>query len=305
MKKYNLAFIILTAVLLEVSGLAQYFLVRKAITKEIVAKANFDMSQSERIVKIKAEVESAIRNSVMEAEEYVNKPDDYYAFLTRLVAQNRNIIGAGIGFEPDYYKSHGKDRLYGPYAYDENWASKTHQKQIVTDLMPFDYTEREWYTHTMSLSMSSWTEPYLDKAGTHIVMCSYTALVKDKKGHRIGVLFADVPLKSLSTMANNIYSGIDRVGMLILVLQIGGIILLVLLVWRSVISFRRWKIATVDPDKERLAEKVQKLTEVNRRLTSRNLKLASKLKEESEKSHSSWYSSSSSYYKDEQEDTKQ
>ncbi len=300
MKKYNLAFIILTAVLLEISGLAQYFLVRKAVTKEIVAKANFDMAQSERIVKTKAEVESAVRNSVMEAEEYVEKPDDFYAFLTRLVAQNSNIIGAGIGFEPGYYESRGKDRLYGPYAFDENWSNKTHKKQIITDLMSFDYTEREWYIRTMSLSMSSWTEPYMDKAGTHIVMCSYTSPLKDKKGHRIGVLFADVPLKSLSTMAGNIYNGIDKVGMLIMLLQIGGIILLMLLVWRAVISFRRWKTATVDPDKERLAEKVQKLTEVNRRLTNRNLKLASQLKEESEKAHSSWYSSSSSYYKEEQ-----
>ncbi len=303
MRKYNLAFIIIAAVLLEVTAFVQYFLVRKAVTREIVQKANYDMEQSERIVKTKAEVESALRNCMLEVESLVENPDDYYAFLSRLVVQNQNVIGAGIGFVPGYYTPKGKPRLYGPYAYDEKWTSKNNKQQIVTNLMSFDYTKREWYTNTMGLSMSLWTEPYMDQAGSHVVMCSYTVPIKDKRGKRIGVLFADVPLKSLSAMSVNIYGGIDKVGMLILVIQLVGFVLMVLLVWRSVVSFRRWKAFNVDSDKERLAEKVKKLTEVNRRLIERNVKLASQLSKNNQHTTSSWYSSSSVSYNTEEQQT--
>ncbi len=241
MRKYNLAIIIIAALLLETTGFLQYFLSRKAVTKEIVQKASFDMEQSERITKVKAEVEAAVRNTILEVEETLNNPDEYYGIATRMVNQNPMIVGAGIAFVPDYYADKGKEHLYSPYAYDELVGKKSSKKLIRTSLLSFDYTTREWFQQPLNTAQSLWTEPYMDQGGTHVVMCTYTAPVKDKHGRRIAVLFADVPLESLSTMANNMYSGIDRVGMLIMVLHLVGLIAVALIIWRATVTFRRWK----------------------------------------------------------------
>lgn len=292
MKKYNLALIIVAAIVLELSSFLQYYLTRKEVTKEIVEKANHDMQQSERIVKVKAEVETAVRNIISEAEDAIERPDDYYGIVSRLVKQNPHIVGAGVAFIPGYYEKQGRERLFAPYALDE-FKNKGKSKQILTNLIPFDYTEREWYTTPINIAMSVWTEPYMGLNGANLVMCSYTSPIKDKSGRRVAVVFADVPLESLSNMAESISNGLDKIGVLILMLQVMGVFFMAVLIWRASVAYRRWKEKTVDSEKEHLVQKVAKLTEINRRLTERNMKLARQVGEKAGQGASPWYSSSS------------
>ena len=287
--------------MLELTGAVQYYLARRNATIQVMQQANYDMEQSQRIAHLKGEVEGVIQNSLDEVKKSLATPGRYYAIMSRIVASNQHIVGAGIAFKPGYYPdSLGHSGLYAPYAYDETPESARDKKNVKPSirsrLLPFDYTEREWFSRPMELSLSLWTEPYMDIGGPNIVMCTYTVPIRDIRGDQVAILFADVPLKDLSKMASHMYEGIDKTGLVVLMLQIFAIIVMGLIIWRATVAYRRHKESNYDPEKERLAEKVAKLTEVNRRLTERNMKLAEKLQQQNEQKESMWYVS----YSDEQ-----
>ena len=78
-------------------------------------------------------------------------------------------------------------------------------------------------------------------------------------------------------MASGVYQGMDRSGMVIMLMQVIGLLALLLIIWRARSDFRNYKETVVDPEKQHLEEKVAKLMEINRRLTDRNMELAKKI----------------------------
>jgi len=294
MKKYNLALIITAAVILELTATIQYFMARRGVTTEIIQKANRDMEQNQQLVAVKSLVESAVTNHIDEVEEVVDSADQLFNIVAKIVRINRNIVGAGVAYRPGYFEKQGKTRLYSPYAFDQNPESSTRKNDralpnVKSRLLDFDYTTREWYQEAMKNDTCIWTEPYVDKGGTYIVMCSYTVPVKDRNGNKVGVLFADVPLSDLTVMANEMYSGIDRSGLYVFILQIVGILAVILIIWRATIAFRRYKERNIDPEKDHLVEQVAKLKEINRRLTERNMDLAKKLQTAGQQTDPHWF----------------
>lgn len=286
MRKKNLVLIILAAVLLEATAALQYFMARRGVTEEVMQKANREMEESERVARVRAEVESAVRNSMGTVKEAISTPDKYYGIASRMVTVNPNIVGAGVAFLPGYYENMGKDRLYAPYAYDENPSvsskgTKSDKPAIRTRLLPFDYTTRDWFNVPLQTNQGFWTEPYMDKGGTYIVLYTFTMAFPDSTGRNVAVFYADVPMHDLTMMANDMYSGFNASRLISLALLFLGLLALVFIVWRTMSIFRHQKNqqATLDSEKDELMEKVDKLTELNRRLTKRNLELAQKLQE--------------------------
>ena len=120
MKKYNLAIIIVTAVILEVSIALQYYISHAVINEQLLEKANSDLKEVERIATIRSEVESAVRNTLTEVKKNLGSPDQYYNLMYRVVKINPHIIGAGVAFVPHHFKRMGKDKLFSRYAYKQN-----------------------------------------------------------------------------------------------------------------------------------------------------------------------------------------
>lgn len=298
MRKYNIAMIIVAAILLELTSSIQYYMARRGVEKDMVQKASVDMEQNQRVTRVKAEVESAVHNYAATMRNAIETPDNYYSLSARMVIDNPHIVGAGIAFRPGYYARLGKDELYAPYAYDEHpdiTAQNLKKKkkavpQVCTRLLPFDYTNRDWYRHTLSSDSCFWTDPYVDKGGTFIVMCTYTMPIKDGTGRNVGVLFADVPLEEVTTMGNSLYEGIDRSGLIVFILQIVGVLIMALIIWRAAVVYKRQESKKkADPEKEQLTQKVLKLTEVNRKLVKRNMELAEKLQKLSQSTNTYYY----------------
>ena len=120
MRKYNIAMIIVAAILLELTSSIQYYMARRGVEKDMVQKASVDMEQNQRVTRVKAEVESAVHNYAATMRNAIETPDNYYSLSARMVIDNPHIVGAGIAFRPGYYARLGKDELYAPYAYDEH-----------------------------------------------------------------------------------------------------------------------------------------------------------------------------------------
>ena len=294
MKKYILAIVIAAAVMLEMVVAVQYFLAQRGIKQELLEKAARDMEQSQRVASVKAEVESAVRNIKASVRYNLATPDQYYGIMTRLVMDNPHIVGAGVAFKPDYYKEQGKEYLYSPYAYEEGVVASLEKRKVIkpqmrTTLLPFDYTTREWYQKPMEDGKSLWTEPYMDQGGTHIVMCTYVEVVRDKNNYPVGVFYADVPLEDVSLLADGMYSDISNNGKVILIVQLLGFVLLGFVIWRAASASRRYKEEKVDPEKEELIKEVERLKTLNRHLTDRNQDLAKKLQRQNEASDPHWF----------------
>ena len=294
MKKYILAIVIAAAVMLEMVVAVQYFLAQRGIKQELLEKAARDMEQSQRVASVKAEVESAVRNIKASVRNNLATPDQYYGIMTRLVMDNPHIVGAGVAFKPDYYKEQGKEYLYSPYAYEEGVVASLEKRKVIkpqmrTTLLPFDYTTREWYQKPMEDGKSLWTEPYMDQGGTHIVMCTYVEVVRDKNNYPVGVFYADVPLEDVSLLADGMYSDISDNGKVILIVQLLGFVLLGFVIWRAASASRRYKEEKVDPEKEELIKEVERLKTLNRHLTDRNQDLAKKLQRQNEASDPHWF----------------
>ncbi len=282
MKKYSLMLVIVAAILLEVMGGAQYFLATYGTEAELLDKASRDLDQSQRVAAVKGEVESALRNIVNEVEASIADPNSYYRIANKLVVNNPHIVGAGVAFSPDYYKQQGKMRLYAPYVYDSQpdvtlKKKKTAAPMVTSTLLPFDYTDREWFNKPIADGKSMWTQPYVDQGGTHIIMCTYVMPVHNRSGNTVGVFFADVPMEDVSLLSINIHNGIISSRKVLFFIQVVSLIIIGFIVWMAVKSFRRYKGRYIDPEKPHLIEEIERLKEVNTRLTKRNQELAEKV----------------------------
>ena len=282
MKKYSLMLVIVAAILLEVMGGAQYFLATYGTEAELLDKASRDLDQSQRVAAVKGEVESALRNIVNEVEASIADPNSYYRIANKLVVNNPHIVGAGVAFTPDYYKQQGKMRLYAPYVYDSQpdvtlKKKKTAAPMVTSTLLPFDYTDREWFNKPIADGKSMWTQPYVDQGGTHIITCTYVMPVHNRSGNTVGVFFADVPMEDVSLLSIDIHNGIISSRKVLFFIQVVSLIIIGFIVWMAVKSFRRYKGRYIDPEKPHLIEEIERLKEVNTRLTKRNQELAEKV----------------------------
>lgn len=279
MKKYSLMMIIAAAILLEVMGGAQYFMAVYGTEAELLDKAGRDMEQSQRVATVRGEVESALRNLRSVVELSIDNPKGYYRIAAGIVKNNPHIVGAGVAFLPDYYKSRGLSRLYAPYVYDRQPAvklkkEKTGEPLLTATLLPIDYTDREWYKQPLANGKSLWTQPYVDQAGTHIIMCTYVIPVHDHSGRVVAAFFADVPMEDVSLLSMDFHQGIRDGRIVLFLIQIGTLLVIALIVWLSIRAFRRYKDQYVDPEKDHLIEQMAKMREVSNRLTKRNQDLA-------------------------------
>ena len=280
MKKYVYLLVTSVMVMFTLLGVINYVIVKQITEKELLTKAERDLKESKRVESVKVEVESAVRNLKDDVQQALANPDQYYLISTKLVMNNQHIVGAGIAFPPNFYKE--KDRLFAPYAYDEQpniqiKKRKTDAPQIRTRLLGFDYTEREWFVKTMKTGKYLWTQPYVDKGGSHIIMTTYVEPVFDKRGHVAGVFFADVPLEDVSLMSENFTSNLQRGGWIIFGIQIVFLGLFGIIVFLAVKASRRYKMEKVDAEKEKLIAEIERLTEINKRITKRNMELGGNL----------------------------
>ena len=281
--RYSLTLIVAAAIIIEVLGAAQYFMARSGARNELLAKAQRDMQESQRVAMVKTEVETALKNAEHSIHLTLGTPETSYSIASRIIQVNPHIIGVGVAFIPNYYKDKGRNGLFLPYTYDDqpSIASKgkrTGKPHIRTHIPSLDYTQRDWYKTAMA-GQRQWTEAYVGEGGLNVLMCTYSIPVTDKSGRTVGVLFADVTMEDATVMMSKLSHGIRKSGIVTVGIQIVSFLLLSFIIWRSVVASRRYKARYIDPEKNHLIEQVEKMRQVNTRLTKRNQELAQRVAE--------------------------
>lgn len=280
-KNYPLILIIAAAVIIELIGAVQFFVVRNSTTQEMLAKAQRDLQESQRVAKVKTEIETALKNAERSFFLSLGSPETSYSLASRIIQVNPHIIGVGVAFVPDYYKDKGRNGLFLPYTYDDqpsisNKGKRTGATYLRTQLLTFDYTKRQWFKTAMA-DKREWTSAYVGEGDNDVLMCTYSIPIKEKNGRIVGALFADVTMEDATIIMNKVNHGIRRGRVVTVIIQLISLLLMGFIVWRAVVASRNYRERYVDPEKAQLIEKMEKMRAVNNRLTKRNQELAQKV----------------------------
>lgn len=120
----------------------------------------------------------------------VNKPEQLVSLLKREVKDNPEIYGSTIALKP--YALGPDIKYYAPYYFRKN--NKLNFTNLDKD--EYNYSEREWFTLPRKLNRPVWVEPYFDRGGGNVVMCTYSVPLYHN-GEFMGVVTADVNIAGL------------------------------------------------------------------------------------------------------------
>ena len=136
---------------------------------------------SNRIDTVTRSVEKIVRGLANSVDDLEPDRRRAVALLRRTVAQNAELYGSGIGYEPAIYGS------LAPYVYQPSGVYGTEQSpemKAATDLVVTDlgrggraYEVGDWFQLPAHMHRAVWTEPYYDEGGGNIVMATYAVPV--------------------------------------------------------------------------------------------------------------------------------
>ena len=193
-KRINFAVVAVTAVLFV--GIASFVAFSTSRMMEDEARntvKNVVKATVGRIDRLMATVESAVENSAWIVAEHIDAPDYMFKITGELVLNNPVIVGSTIAFEPNFFPSKG--RYYSAFSCKDGNGGVKRIQQGGED---FKYHDMDWYRIPKEAKVASWCEPYFDKGGAEVMMCTYSLPIMDKGGKVYAVLTADVSLEELT-----------------------------------------------------------------------------------------------------------
>ncbi len=122
---------------------------------------------------------------------------DALKFIGQLVKNNALLLGVG------YISYDNADPAKAPVDYVYELPDGTLEYNAMSREQ-YNYIQTEWFRTAVKEDKGQWTEPYVDKTGTHRMVASYAQTIKDKDGKLRGVVVADVALGDLSDELNTV-----------------------------------------------------------------------------------------------------
>jgi signal transduction histidine kinase/methyl-accepting chemotaxis protein len=182
--------------------LYNYNITKKEVEKNLKQNAeNLTIAAVEKVDKVLSLVQNITYNfsKVIDSSNF-NK-EVLIKLLRQEVANNPEIFGAALAFEPNYMDANQK--YYAPYFYRDG-------EQIAFQYLgnaDYDYFTMDWYQIPKELNRPVWSEPYNDVGAGNIAMSTYSVpLYREVAGQRqfIGILTADISLDWLQAYINSI-----------------------------------------------------------------------------------------------------
>ena len=229
----SIALIVTAAILAQVFNIAEYIYTRKKTKQQSVERTYRSLQEMQRIVNLKTTVETAVQNAMGDVLVSMQTPNAFYGIVSRLVARNEYIVGSAVAMQPGFYQE--ADSLFAPFAYPSGPDAKG---QPLTKLLPYDYTEQDWYAKPYAADSAMWSEPYTDVGGSGLLIRTYGQPIHDSHGRVIGILTADVHFKELAQNDDTIYEQFDKVSIVGILLQLVALLLVTWIVWRYATKFR-------------------------------------------------------------------
>ncbi len=196
--KSSLTIILLAAVLVEVSNGVQYWFAKKSIQEEVEHRAKSELQvKSLEIEKVTTAVEVAVNNMAWAVEAELAHPQRIPSVIRRLLEQNKQIVGVGVAFVPDYYQDYGR--------WCELYSARRSDGSIESEQIggpDHDYLQSDWFKGAIAADQGYWSEPYYDEKGARMMLCSYFTSIRDENGKTVALLGADVSLDWLTEVMN-------------------------------------------------------------------------------------------------------
>ncbi len=125
------------------------------------------------------------------------------------VAQNREIFGSAIAFDP--YALNPEIKEYCPYCYKDGKTVRF----VQLGTQEYNYFQRDWYYIPRELKVPVWSQPYFDEGGGGVLMATYScpffSRSADGSSKKFrGIVTADVSLDWLTKLVSSI--GIGKQG---------------------------------------------------------------------------------------------
>ena len=197
--RYNLAMIIVTAVILLGLFLYTYDVAQTGINRAVEGRAKSELrSQCIDLESRLNMIEALVSNHARVVSDDLDDPDELFNHNRRFVEENPDIEGCFMAFIPNYFPKQGR--------WFECYAVRRDSGRIETRQMgsaQHDYTKSEFYTTPMSTGKPVWCEPYHDKDGAHMMLTTYSIPIKDDDDRIVAVLAVDISLDWLSTYLNS------------------------------------------------------------------------------------------------------
>lgn len=143
-------------------------------------------------------IETTMHSSKWVIEENLSNPDSLYRIVAAVVRDNDLIVGSGIAFEPEFYKSKGY--YFMPFAFMNG-------DNVVIQALgskEYDYPCMDWYLLPKLQKEACWSEPYYDQGGGNIIMTTYSMPLIDKNGHVFAVFTANISLSQFTDMVDEL-----------------------------------------------------------------------------------------------------
>lgn len=170
-----------------------YFFSKKTIEQKTQANAievsQRTVLQTERVL---FSTETILANYLWMLES--NTIDaNYITTLTKtIVANNPEIMGCAIAFEPSYFSEKG--RYFCPYTYRKNDSTLTK----LLGNVDYEYFIMDWYQIAKVTKQPYWSEPFFDEGGSDALITSYSIPFfrnSDLGRHIAGVITIDLSLE--------------------------------------------------------------------------------------------------------------
>lgn len=201
--RLSVLILVSTTAIFAVAFLYNYFLSKQAVLKNVEENArNLTFSTIYKIETVLRSVEKIPGQLALQVEKGRFQRDSMAEMIRGAVADNKEIYGAAIAFEPFAFDP--ACRLYLPYSYR---ASDGSIKSIPPEEISYPYSTSDWYQIPKELHRAMWSEPYFDEGVGNIVMATYSVPFYWREGGRMqirGVATADVSLSWLKDIVSSV-----------------------------------------------------------------------------------------------------
>jgi Serine phosphatase RsbU, regulator of sigma subunit len=192
------AFIAFFAALILIAALGFLFAEsRQAVREEAISRATQTLETTVlRVTDILNQVVVATDNTDWLIPRHLDSADSMFVYSRRILANNPDLNGCSISFEPYYFPEKG--RWFSAYSLNQDGVIRTTQEGNDE----YEYFYMDWYQQAKLLDAPCWTEPYNDFNPREFyspdVIASYCKPIKDRENNYIGTISVDLSLSWLS-----------------------------------------------------------------------------------------------------------
>ncbi|MFZ4520224.1 MAG: cache domain-containing protein [Bacteroidales bacterium] len=165
---------------------------RKIIIKNLETNAeNLTGVTVSRIDKVLSTIQKIPDNFAPIVEGHLDSEKEMQDLVAMMVANNKEILGACLAFEP--YSRHPGEKYFSFYYYRQNDTLAF--KHLGND--QYDYFTLDWYEVPKELGKPVWSEPYFDEGGVDQLVSTYSVPLYDRRNGQkkfVGILTIDLSL---------------------------------------------------------------------------------------------------------------